>query len=129
MENWKKRIILFMVSQTITLIGSMVVAFAVMWHITLETSSGWMMTLSVLCTFIPQIIISLFAGVWADRYNRKILIIASDLFTAGATLILAIVWLSGYGSYTLLFIILALRSLGQGVQMPACQRSHPPAGT
>ena len=61
MENWKKRIILFMVSQTITLIGSMVVAFAVMWHITLETSSGWMMTLSVLCTFIPQIIISLFA--------------------------------------------------------------------
>nr|WIF88795.1 hypothetical protein QOL21_01870 [Acholeplasma laidlawii] len=47
MQNWKKMIVLFMVSQTISLLGSMLVMYAIMWHITLSTSSGLMMTIYV----------------------------------------------------------------------------------
>jgi len=119
METWLKKIILFLVSQTVTLIGSLVVSFAVMWYITIETSSGMMMTVAVLCIFLPQIFISLIAGVWADRYNRKVLIIISDLSIAATTLVLAILWLKGNTSFTFLFFVMALRSLGQGIQQPA----------
>ena len=119
MQNWLKKIIVFLVSQTITLIGSLVVGYAVVWYITIETSSGLMMTIAVLCNCLPQIIISLFAGVWADRYNRKLLIIIADAFTALSTLVLAITWLNGNTSMAFIFIVMAARSFGAGVQQPA----------
>ncbi|HEX2998905.1 MAG TPA: MFS transporter, partial [Armatimonadota bacterium] len=77
------------------------------------------MTVAILCGFLPSVLLSPFAGVWADRYNRKILIILSDSLIALATLILAILFLLGYKSVWLLFLISAIRALGSGVQSPA----------
>lgn len=118
-ENWKKNIILFLSSQTISLFGSALVQYAMMWHITLHTESGMMMTLFIICGFVPTFILSPFAGVWADRYNRKILIILSDGLIATATLILAIVFLTGYNAVWLLFLMAAIRAIGTGIQTPA----------
>jgi MFS transporter, DHA3 family, macrolide efflux protein len=118
-ENWLKNIILFLSSQTITLFGSSLVQYAIMWHITLTTDSGLMMTLYILCGFIPTFILSPVAGVWADRYNRKMLIILADGLIAFATLILAILFLMGFDAIWLLFVISAIRAFGTGVQMPA----------
>ncbi|MGG7619083.1 MFS transporter [Bacillus coreaensis] len=118
-ENWKKNIILFLSSQTISLFGSALVQYAMMWQITLHTESGMMMTLFIICGFIPTFILSPFAGVWADRYNRKILIILSDGLIATATLILAIVFLTGYDAVWLLFLMAAIRAIGTGIQTPA----------
>lgn len=119
MENWKKNITLFLSSQTISLFGSSLVQYAIMWHITLTTKSGMMMTLFIICGFIPTFILSPIAGVWADRYNRKVLIILADSMIAIATLILAILYLSGYNAIWLLFVIAAVRAIGTGIQMPA----------
>lgn len=116
---WKKNIILFLASQNISLFGSMLVQYAITWYITLETQSGIMMTISIICGFVPTFFISPFAGVWADRYNRKILIILSDSLIALATLILAILFFMGYDSMGLLFTVSAIRSFGAGIQMPA----------
>lgn len=90
-----------------------------MWYITLTTQSGIMMTIGILCGFVPTFLLSPFAGVWADRYNRKMLIMLSDSAIAFATLILAIVFLSGYKSLWMLFLIYIIRSIGAGIQMPA----------
>lgn len=119
MGNWKRNIILFLSSQSLSLFGSSLVQYAMMWHITLTTESGIMMTLYIICGFIPTFILSPIAGVWADRYNRKILIMLSDGMIAIATLILAIVFLMGYDSIWLLFVMAAVRAMGTGVQTPA----------
>lgn len=118
-ENWLKNIILFLSSQTISLFGSSLVQYAIMWYITLETESGLMMTLYIICGFIPTFLLSPVAGVWADRYNRKLLIILADGLIAMATLILAILFLMGYDSIWLLFLMAAIRALGTGIQTPA----------
>lgn len=118
-NNWKRDIILFLSSQTISLFGSSLVQYAMMWYITLTTESGLMMTLYIICGFIPTFILSPIAGVWADRYNRKILIILSDGLIAISTLVLAIVFLMGYDATWLLFVMAAIRSLGTGIQTPA----------
>jgi MFS transporter, DHA3 family, macrolide efflux protein len=118
-ENWLKNIILFLSSQTISLFGSSLVQYAIMWHITLTTESGLMMTLFIICGFIPTFLLSPVAGVWADRYNRKILIVLSDGLIAISTLILAILFLMGYDSVWLLFVMAAIRALGTGIQTPA----------
>ncbi|HWQ78200.1 MAG TPA: MFS transporter [Anaerovoracaceae bacterium] len=118
-DNWKRSIVLFIASQTLSLFGSSLVQYAIMWHITLETQSGAMMTIFIICGFLPIFFIAPFAGVWADRYNRKVLIVLSDSVIASVTLILAILFITGYREVWLLFTISAVRGLGQAVQMPA----------
>ncbi len=117
--HWKKNIILFLTSQTISLFGTSLVQYAIMWHITLTTQSGVMMTIAIVCGFLPTFFLSPFAGVWADRYNRKVLIIMSDSLIAVSTLILAILFLIGFDVLWLLFAISAIRALGTAVQTPA----------
>lgn len=118
-NNWKTKIVLFLTAQTISLFGSSLVQYAIIWYITLTTSSGMMLTISTVCGFLPQIAISLFAGVWIDRYNRKKMIMLSDGIIAFATFILAILFVLGYKSIWLLFIVLLIRSAGTGIQTPA----------
>jgi DHA3 family macrolide efflux protein-like MFS transporter len=118
-NNWKKKVVLFLLSQTISLFGSSLVQYAIMWHITLTTQSGVMMTIAIICGFLPTFFLSPFAGVWADRYNRKILIIMSDSIIAISTLILAILFYIGYDMLWLLFLVSAIRALGTAVQIPA----------
>jgi Bacterial protein of unknown function (DUF894). len=70
-SNWKNDTVLFIASQTLSLFGTSLVQYAMMWYITLSTQSGVMMTVYIICGFLPTFLLSPFAGVWADRYNRK----------------------------------------------------------
>ena len=117
--GWKRRVTVFLVGQTITTFGSFLVQYAIMWHLTLTTKSGLVLALAAVFGFLPQAIVSIFAGVWADRVNRKMMIIVSDSVIALATLILAVFMLSGVEDLWLIFLIMAVRSIGAGVQMPA----------
>lgn len=118
-STWRKNIILFILSQTLSLLGSSLVQYAIMWYITLSTKSGVMMTISIIFGFLPTFFLSPFAGVWADRYNRKMLIILADSFIAATTLVMAVLFLMGYDSIKLLFIMSAFRAIGSGIQTPA----------
>ena len=70
-KNWKKQIALFLISQNLSMFGSSVVGFSIVWYITVTTESGFWITLSTLATLIPQVLVSLWAGVFADRYIKK----------------------------------------------------------
>ena len=59
------------------------------------------MTIYIISTLVPVLFVSPFAGVWADRFDRKKLIMLSDSFIAFVTLILAILFYTDtvrYGS-------------------------------
>lgn len=99
--------------------GLLLVQYAITWYITLETQSGVMMMISIICGILPAFFLAPFAGVWADRYDRKMLIILADSLIAVATLVIAILFLIGYDSIWLLFVVSAVRALGAGIQMPA----------
>lgn len=118
-DLWKKNSVLFLFSQNISLFGSSLVQYAIMWYIVLNTQSGIMMTIAVLCGFLPTFVLSPIAGVWADRYNRKMLIVLADALVASATLILAVTFLMGYEEFWLLFFMYAVRAVGTGIQTPA----------
>ena len=119
MPGWKKKVTVFLVGQTITTFGSLLVQYALLWHLTLTTKSGVVLALAAVFGFLPQAIVSIFAGVWADRVNRKVMIILSDLTIALATLGLAFFMLSGVDDLWLVFLVMAVRSVGAGIQMPA----------
>ncbi len=123
--DWKKSVGIFMVSQTVSLLGSMLVMYAIMWYITLETQSGLMMTIMVMCSFIPSLLISPFAGVWADRLNRKMLMITADIGIALVTLLIALLFLLGIREIWILFVVTVVRSFGQSVHQPAVSAVYP----
>ncbi|MFM1992913.1 MAG: hypothetical protein RL600_741, partial [Actinomycetota bacterium] len=110
---------IFMTGQTVSMFGSFLVQYAIMWHLTLTTKSGLVLALAAIFGFLPQAIVSIFAGVWADRVNRRAMIIVSDSVIALATLGLALLMLSGVDDLWLIFLVMAVRSVGAGVQMPA----------
>jgi DHA3 family macrolide efflux protein-like MFS transporter len=117
--NWKKNAALFLSGQALSLFGSMVVQYAILWHITLKTQSGIMITIFTIAGFLPMFFISPFGGVWADRFNRKYIINIADGVTAFASLIIAVFLILGFENLGILLIGAAARSFGQGVQTPA----------
>ena len=121
-NTWKRKTALFLASQCITLFGSMIVQMAIVWYVTLETSSGVWVAAFTICSYLPQFLISFFAGAWADRYNRKNLILFSDGLITIATLIMFLLMpLISVDSILLsaLMVMAVVRSVGAGVQMPA----------
>ena len=118
-RSWKRNVAFYLSSQIISLFGSMLVQCVMAWYITLETQSGLMLTIAILCGFLPTFLISPFAGVWADRLDRKKLMIYADALVAVSTLGLAAAFLLGYRDVWLIFAVMAVRGLGQGIQLPA----------
>ena len=116
--RWKRNTVIFLVSQAISLFGSSLVQYAITWHITLTTLSGVNATLSIVFGMLPMFFLAPFAGVWADRYNRKILIVAADAGIALCTLVIAIVFLTGKGNLWILYAALFVRAVGSAVQTP-----------
>jgi DHA3 family macrolide efflux protein-like MFS transporter len=117
--GWRREVTVFLAGQTVSLFGSALVQYAVMWHLTLTTRSGAVLAISSVVGFLPQAVVSVFGGVWADRLDRKALIIAADATIAATTLTLALLMMGGTDDLWLLYATLAIRSAGAGVQMPA----------
>ncbi len=110
---------LFLGSQTISLFGSSIVQYAVMWHLTLTTKAGWVIMLYAVAAFMPQAILSLFGGALADRMNRRTVIVVADTVIAVVTLGLAILMTMGNAGLWMILLAVAIRSVGQGFQSPA----------
>ncbi len=121
-NNWKKNATLFLISQCITLFGSMIVQMSIIWYVTLKTSSGAWVAAFTICSYLPQFLISFLGGVWADRYSHKKLIILSDTVIMLATFIMFFVMPMMSSDVILLSGLLGvsiIRSIGAGVQTPA----------
>lgn len=125
---WKKKAVAFITSQAVSLFGSSIVQMAIVWYVTMQTSSGIWLTILTLSSFLPQMIISPFAGVWADRYNKKKLIILADVLIAVSTLILAIfLQINNLANTSLIAIVVVsiIRSIGTGIQTPTVNSMIP----
>lgn len=119
--NCKQKANLFLISQSITLLGSTLVQMVIIWYITVKTLSGCWVALFSICAYLPQFLISFWGGVWADRFNCKKIIMVVDIFIAVVTLfmILVIPYIDNeFIFYSLLLVTLILRSLGAGIQTP-----------
>ena len=122
-SNWRKRTILFFASQCITLFGSQIVQMAIVWYVTLQTNSGaWVAAFSV-CSYLPQFFVSFIGGVWADRYNRKYLIIGADALIAAVTLAMLLIMPYITAEPMLLTALLSCRSFAPLVPAFKIRRS------
>ncbi|MGO0884837.1 MFS transporter [Clostridioides difficile] len=124
-KSWQMKLTVYMLSQTISMLGPSIVSLAMIWHVTLQTNSGISIAGITITTFLPQALVMLVGGVIADRFSMKKIIILSDIFISGATLCLAILYFLGYQSILWIYIFNTSRSLGTGIQLPASKSILP----
>lgn len=113
------------VEQTLSLFGSSVVQYAILWYLVLRSNSGMVMTVAMVAAALPQAIVSVFGGVWADRWKRKLLVMFPDAVIAAVTICLSASMAVGWGDTGLILVVLVIRSAGGGIQTPAVQSFIP----
>lgn len=97
----KLNITLYLASKTISLLGTNIYNFALSLYILKMTGSGASFAINVLIGMLPRIILGPFAGIIADRVDRKKLTIAFDLLSG-----LAVAGLLGYTQISGLKVLL-----------------------
>lgn len=124
-QLWRKKYLTILSGQTVSLIGSSAVQFALIWWLTNESKSAIMLSLAGLSAYLPQMFLGPFVGVWLDRLKRKYVVIAADLFMGLVALGLSIWFLWGSPGYLVVIAALFLRSLANVFHTPSIQAIVP----
>jgi DHA3 family macrolide efflux protein-like MFS transporter len=124
-KSWLGRFLFILIGQGTSLLGSGLVQFAIIWWLTRETGSPIVLTVATIVGLVPMIILTPLAGVVADRFNRKNILILADAFIALATLLMAVLFLIGHLEVWLIYVLLALRASGSAFHQPAFEAAMP----
>lgn len=105
--------------QLISMLGSGLTTFALGVWIYDQTRMATPFAITVLLGSLPRILLLPFAGSVADRFNRRLIMILSDTFTALLTLVIFI--LLGMGNLQLwhIYVLAAAMSIASAFQEPA----------
>ncbi|MEY2375694.1 MFS transporter [Lentilactobacillus buchneri] len=124
--HWRRNIYLFLTSQFLTGITSMIVQYAIIWYLTKETGSATILSIATILGMLPMALLSPFVGPLVDRWNKKALLIVPDVVAAIFAIILSV---SGGVFHVfpiwLIFVSLLMRSIAQTFQMPTIQSVMP----
>src|SRR2546430_4085287 len=104
-------------------LGSWLLTLAIPTHIFLVTGSLRATGLTLAAEYLPLLVLGPVAGVFADRWDRRRLLIGTNLFCAGAVTVM----LLGIapGRYWVLYAALVAENAGVVLNMPAWQARTP----
>ncbi len=122
-KDWKRKFFPFWISQMLSLLGSALVQFSLVWWLTKETGSATVLSIASMFAVIPEIIIQPFAGAITDRIDRKKIIIIADALIALFTLLLGVLFFIDKVEVWHIYGIMMLRAIGGAFHYPAEQAS------
>ncbi|MGM0125563.1 MFS transporter, DHA3 family, macrolide efflux protein [Enterococcus sp. AZ194] len=126
LSHWKRNFYLFLTGQFLSGITSMIVQYSIIWYLTVLTGSATVISQATLLGMIPTIVLSPFVGPLIDRWNKKYLLIITDVVVAIFALVLAIVGFTSDGfPLWLVYVALFVRAVAQTFQMPTIQSILP----
>lgn len=122
-DRWKLPFFGIWTGQALSLIGSKVAQFALIWWLTQLTGSATVLATASLVALVPEIVLGPLAGAYVDRGNRRIIMIAADGLVAVASLWLAILFWTGAIQVWHVYVTMFVRALGGSLHWPAMQAS------
>ncbi len=108
----------FWSGQLFSLLGSMVVFFAINIWIAFIYNDPIISAFSSFLFVLMMTIFMPFAGVIADRINRKILILVVDSLQAYVTILLIIIFYFGMANIWIIYLFVSLRAIFQAFHVP-----------
>ncbi|OGN98920.1 MAG: MFS transporter, partial [Chloroflexi bacterium RBG_13_50_21] len=122
-KPWAPRFFTIWTGQAISLLGSQLVSFAVIWWLTQTTRSATVLATASLVGLLPQVILGPFTGTLVDRWSRRLTMIVADSLIALATILLAVLFAIGHVQIWQVYALLFIRSVCGGFHWPAMQAS------
>ena len=124
-EKWARRFFTIWSGQALSLFGSALVQFALIWWLTQESGSATVLAIATLVGMLPQIVLGPFAGALVDRWNRRVIMIMADATVAIFSLLLAYLFVTDTVQIWHVYTIMAIRALGGAFHFPAMSASTP----
>ena len=107
------------ISQIVSVLASSMTNFGLSIWMYERTQSATAMGLVQVCFLVPFLAISPFAGVMIDRYNRKLMMMVSDLTAGIGTVFILVMFALGRLEFWHLYISAILGGIGNSFQWPA----------
>jgi len=118
-DNWKSRFFTIWGGQAISLLGSQLVQFALIWYLTEETNSATTLAIASMAGLLPQVLLSPLIGTLVDRWPRRWVMVGADTAVVLATLLLAyLFWLEAV-TVGHIYLLLFIRAVGGGFHQSA----------
>jgi DHA3 family macrolide efflux protein-like MFS transporter len=116
---WRLPFLLIWSGQALSLAGSSVVHFALIWWLTKLTGSAKTLAIASLVGLLPEIFISPFTGALMDRMSRRWAMMTADGLIAFFTALLSLLFWLDIARTWHIYMVLFFRSLASAVHSPA----------
>ncbi|AUH01497.1 MFS transporter [Prodigiosinella confusarubida] len=120
---WRIRFWAIFSGQALSLLGSALTQFVLLWWITDTTGSVSALATAGMAALLPQALLSPLGGTFADRYSRRLLMIGADVISALCMLVLIVLFLTQRIELWHLYTMMFIRSAMQAFQAPAAAAS------
>lgn len=122
---WNKNFFLLWQGQLVSVLGDVIYTMALDFWILDVTGSTALMGLLSACTMIPRIVLGPFAGVWVDKWDRKKIIVLTDLIRGIFVTFVGIAALGGFIKVWMVFVVGIIGGLNSAFFGPAISSSRP----
>jgi len=122
-DNWQRNFFPLWIGQVLSLLGSRVVQFSLIWYMAQTTGSATTLSLAALVGLVPEILLGPIAGAYVDRWDRQLVMIIADGAVALASWGLAYLFWIDAVEIWVIYIVLFVRSIGGSFHQSAEQAS------
>lgn len=108
-------------TQSISQLGSSITAFALTLWLYEKTGSSLSTAALTICSYVPYVLMSIFAGALTDRFNKKKTMLVCDVFAAVCTVVIFVLFRLNRLIVWHLYVLNAVSGLMNTVQQPASE--------
>lgn len=117
--SWKKPFYVVWAGQSVSLVGSSLVQFAIIWWLAKTAGSATVMSITTLVGLVPTIALAPLVGTLVDRWRRRLILIISDVSIALFTFVLVLLFMLDLAEFWHVYLVLFFRALGAAFHEPA----------
>ncbi len=117
--------LIFWIGQLISLLGSSIIHFVIVWWITEVTGSAILLGVANFMGMAPLIVLTPIFGVFIDKWNRKVIIAVADFCQALITFWIIMLFFLGIEAVIPIILINSLRGVCQAFHFPTVKAIIP----
>ena len=111
-------------TQSLSQLGSAMTGFALTLWLYEKTGSALSTAMLTICTYLPYVLMSIFAGAITDRFDKKKTMLACDTFAAACTVLVLVLYKTDLLCVWHLYAINGVSGLMNTVQQPASEVAY-----
>lgn len=121
--RWARIFLPIWVGQALSLLGSQIAQFALVWWLTESTGSATVLAFATMFAVLPGVLLGPLAGALIDRWSRRLVIVAADAANALVAAILMGLFWAGAVAVWQVYLVMLLRSIAGTFHITAMQAS------